>query len=437
MRKIILLTLSALTILIIGSVIVISNKPVNNLITYDEKTILALYNENGEKIDQVPSKDSGYTLDTEKSSCTNGSVSWNYESWSPVVAVSSEVKERVSCNLYFKEATTSDECASKYGADSIQCSILTQLDDTGACPTVNEEGNILIDNVESENGYLCSAPDDYGTSYYYRGDVTNNYVNFAGYYWRIIRINGDDSIRMIYDGTSAHANGESSTDRQSGTSEFNSLSEDPSYVGYMYGNELGVSYEKTTSNDNDSTVKAYLDNWYNINIEAKNYADYIADSGFCNDRSLSTTSTGDGVVTTTDTNYGGYQRFFELHLSTLQCPNESNDLFTTVASVKGNKALDYPIGLITVDEIQLAGAYNGLRNYNYYLYTGNYYWTMSPSHFIIGRSSASSYELAPGLNDSISSSWVGGKFGVRPVINLKANSLKSGDGTMTKPYRVS
>lgn len=62
---------------------------------------------------------------------------------------------------------------------------------------------------------------------------------------------------------------------------------------------------------------------------------------------------------------------------------------------------------------------------------------MSPSHFIIGRSSASSYELAPGLNDSISSSWVGGKFGVRPVINLKANSLKSGDGTMTKPYRVS
>ena len=103
MRKIILLTLSALTILIIGSVIVISNKPVNNLITYDEKTILALYNENGEKIDQVPSKDSGYTLDTEKSSCTNGSVSWNYESWSPVVAVSSEVKERVSCNLYFKE----------------------------------------------------------------------------------------------------------------------------------------------------------------------------------------------------------------------------------------------------------------------------------------------------------------------------------------------
>lgn len=165
---------------IMTSVIAIATKPVHNLVEYDENTTLALFDENGDKIAQLPSKDSGYTLDTEKSSCTNGSISWNIESWSPVVTVNNEVNGRVSCNLYFKKATDYEICVAQYGSDSIQCSIIAQLDTTGACPSVNEDGIVEVTAAESENAYLCSAPDDYGTSYYYRGTVENNYVKFAG-----------------------------------------------------------------------------------------------------------------------------------------------------------------------------------------------------------------------------------------------------------------
>ena len=89
-----------------------------------------MFDENGEKIESVPSKDSGYTLDTEKSSCTNGNISWDFESWSPVVTVSDEVNGRVSCSLYFRETTPYDECIMEYGSDSIQCWTYVKFLDT-------------------------------------------------------------------------------------------------------------------------------------------------------------------------------------------------------------------------------------------------------------------------------------------------------------------
>ena len=170
--------------MILGSIIAIGNRPVHNFIEYDENTTLALFDENGEKIDKVPSKDSGYTLDTERSGCSNGSISWDAEFWSPIVTVNSEVNGRVSCILYFKEITAYDKCIMEYGSDSAQCNILADLDEE-VCPTVDENGNVLVSSAESENGYLCSVPDDYGTSYYYRGNVTNTkYYLYTGYnYW--------------------------------------------------------------------------------------------------------------------------------------------------------------------------------------------------------------------------------------------------------------
>ena len=116
---------------------------------------------------------------------------------------------------------------------------------------------------------IYAAEDDLGTSYYFRGDVLNNYVYFANSSWRIIRINGDGTIRMIYDGTSAHANGEASTDRHVNEIDFNSIpSNDNTYMGYMYGT-VGVTatgeqgYNQTHSNQTDSIIKAYLeDTWY-------------------------------------------------------------------------------------------------------------------------------------------------------------------------------
>ena len=128
--------------------------------------------------------------------------------------------------------------------------IIASVDTTGKCPTINSDGTVDVTKIEATDGYVCSASDTYGTSYYYRGNVTNNYVKFADKYWRIIRINGDGTVRVIYDGTSAHTNGEKSTDRRIGISAFNSdwkkdnvqegtYSEvfyDNAGVGYMYGN---------------------------------------------------------------------------------------------------------------------------------------------------------------------------------------------------------
>ena len=142
------------------------------------------------------------------------------------------------------------------GYTGIEGNIVAQLDTTGKCPTVNSDGTVTVTDAETSDGYLCSAPDNYGTSYYYRGNVTNNYVQFGKWaddtpdvvygfyssdtsssgsmafssmeecqkasdynnnctivsrkgkpmYWRIVRINGDGSVRLAYAGTSAFSN---------------------------------------------------------------------------------------------------------------------------------------------------------------------------------------------------------------------------------------
>ena len=255
-----------------------------------------------------------------------------------------------------------------------------------------------LESDKSDKG-LYVIEDADGTSYYYRGSVSNNYVSFAGYYWRIIRINGDGSIRLLYAGETADATGSNLnmklTDSSLGYSNrttipFNTTRTDPAYVGYMYGSILGISYEQTNANENDSTIKQYLDSWYKQNILDKGYADYIADSGFCNDRSLSTQANNGGGVSTSGRNtyYGGYQRYYSLQAPSLVCPNERSDLFTTISSSKGNGDLTYPIGLITVDELALSGYANNYLNKSAYTYSSSTYWTMSPGYFDVALKTA-------------------------------------------------
>ena len=166
-----------------------------------------------------------------------------------------ESKITITASYVDHMPTDYEKCVEEYGEDSIQCSIIANADTTGSCPTVNEDGTISITDIEDAENLVCSAPDDYGTSYYFRGNVTNNYVKFAGYYWRILRINGNGSIRILYDGTVAHQNGESSIDRQIGESAFNENDNDNAYVGYMYGTPGSSTYEDTHANINDSTLK--------------------------------------------------------------------------------------------------------------------------------------------------------------------------------------
>ena len=292
-------------------------------------------------------------------------------------------------------------------------------------------------NVATTDEGIYKAEDDWGDSYYFRGAVTNNYVKFAGYYWRIVRINGDGSIRIIYDGTSAHANGESSDDRQIQVSSYNSSYNDNAYVGYMYGSTGANSYAATHANNNNSTIKGVLDNWYTINIANKGFGDKISkEAGFCNDRGL----VGILGYGTNETSYASVNRFLDVTWTwpnvlnpTLKCNQINNDLYTVSESSKGNKALTYPIGLITVDEMVFGGGNGRSTNTNYYLYTGQDYWTMTPRNF--SNWAIVFYVEKNGIIGSNIS--VYSPYGVRPVINLARDVvIKSGNGTIDTPYEI-
>lgn len=276
---------------------------------------------------------------------------------------------------------------------------------------------------------MFTANDNDGVTAYFRGAVTNNYVKFANFWWRIIRVNGNGSVRLIYDGTTAHANGESSTDRHIGTRAFNTNNNDNAYVGYMYGTPGSTTYEATHANVNNSAVKTMLDDWYESNLS--NYSDYIdTEAGFCNDR---TPYSGSGTGTSA-TDYAAYNRLYTNKQPTFECSN-SSDLYTTSGSSQGNKALQYPIGLITADEVSYAGGVYNTSNSSYYLYIPGTYWTMSPRGF----NGSYAYVFIVYSDGRLNNYNVRNLNGVRvrPVINLRGDLSVTGTGTSTDPYEVS
>ena len=360
---------------------------------------------------------------------------------------------------------------------------------------------------------LFMAEDDDGTSYYYRGAVKNNYVSFAGFIWRIIRRNGDGSVRMIYAGKTTSDTSASVT---IGNSQYNTKYRDSTYVGYKYNENFslhennkstgyvwftnttkynfgtGYTFDETTkkfnlagtikqltwkdnhdeivtsnlyscldtncdvvykvtgyqsnnrmtvepisyssdsyadavTNNTNSTMKNTLDTWYKNNLI--NYTSYLDDEIFCNDRSL---SSGSGYLIASTTTYGAYGRLYYKKTPNLKCP-QNNDKF----KVSNERAkLDYPISLITVDEVAMAGGVYNTENSSYYLYNGQYFWTLSPSLFVSDYSLAEVWSISP-LGNLISWSGVYFSFGIRPVINLKSDvKISSGDGTSIAPYIV-
>ena len=294
-----------------------------------------LEDENGEYISSsdIPLKDGGYTFN--HAVCENDiEVLWNEDTWSLIVP---NGITNFKCNLYFdKEISVSETLLANYS---------TKLKRSSFTSTV----------TNTTTGAIYYEDTSKGRTYYFAGNPTDNWVKFGGFYWRIIRINEDGTVRMIYQGTSANATG-SGTQIQ--TSAFNTLYENPMYVGYMYG---GLSGHGLTSS---STIKGVLDGWYQDNlIGATNKID--GNAGFCGDRTLSTTTGG-------ITYYEAYNRLDENKAPTFECQN-SSDLYTTSESNQGNKALTYPIGLITADEIAYAGGVVRANNTSYYLYTGQVY----------------------------------------------------------------
>ena len=354
----------------------------------------------------------------------------------------------ISNNSYTVEVESKEEnqlvCTKLNNTSKTICSNV--IEEVKLCPEGAEACNTILANnsvnsgtpnfsqVATTNKGVYKTQDDWGDSYYFRGAVTNNWVKFAGYYWRIIRINGDGSIRLIYNGTSTATTGEST---QIGTSTFNSSYNDNAYVGYMYGSTGASSYAATHANTNNSTIKEVLDNWYQTNIASKGYGNKVStEAGFCGDREPSTsssTSNGSGGTGTTTTYYGGYIRLVNSTKSpTLKCKN-SSDLYTVSGSGKGNKALSNPVGLITADEISIAGGLYTRNNSSYYLYTNQAYCTMSPLYF----PSNTAEVFFVNSDGGIGHSWVNSGYGVRPVINLAHDVvIKSGNGSSSTPYEI-
>ena len=336
--------------------------------------------------------------------------------------------------------------------NSLNSTITVDTSHTPDFTTVSGNNGVKVDNKtrtetsgqgDGTNGIYVSE-DDFGTSYYFRGAVENNYVSFANYYWRIIRINGDGSIRMIYAGTSPHENGYNdydTGDTRIGRSAYNSSYNDNAYVGYMYGTAGSTTYDATHSNTNDSTIKSYIDTWYQNNLNS--YSQYIADTIYCNDRSITPVDsfagmslTGTGIGTE-DTAYSNLKRNYIDHTPSLKCTN-INDRFT-VSNDIGNKALTYPVGLITTDEAAMAGGLTPdvnnnsyIANMDYYLYTGDWYWTMTPFGFSGGRA----YVGHVSSDGHLTGGYVGDNDGARPVVSLNSDAISGGRGTMTDPFVV-
>ena len=302
---------------------------------------------------------------------------------------------------------------------------------------------LTTDNTKT----LYTGTENGTTVYYFAGNATDNWVQFGGYYWRIIRTNSDGSVRLLYHGTSTTA-----TDAYiSSSTAFNSTYNDPMYVGYMYG--TSGSQVNNRTNTNSSTIKGVIDTWYRDNLNT-NYGKYISTTAvYCNDRSNPAGGYNTGK---TSFNYGARTRLDTYKTPTYDC-TDTNDKFTVDTST-GNGKLTYPIALMTADEVSFAGGLYANYNANAWYFrnakegtlttsssstdasyssTGlTYWWLLSPYHwygsyanvFVVYGSSNPGY-----LIDNS----VGNASGVRPAVSLKSCVKTSGgDGSASAPYTI-
>ena len=367
---------------------------VNGTINYElsDFNLIGAYIQEGDsytQVDEIPT--SGYELNVEKSYCTvnneNINATLNYDMETQNLTITPLTTKGTKCYLYF------DEKAS--GGDYI---------------------------LAGDNPPTGQTTDWTGeTSYYYTGNP-NNWVQFGtnssgqSLYWRIIRINGDGSIRMIYHGTGFNTIGSGT---QIGESAFNNSYNNNMYVGFKY------TSNQVHGTGTNSTILTTLNDWYSKNLADE--AEYLdGNAGFCGDRRVSS-GTGTG---TSETYYQPYTRMSNSSPS-LSC--ETPDIYTTSGSSTGNGALTYPIGLIIADEAMFAGIpWSTGSNRNNYLYTGLAYWTMSPYWY----NNRYANGIAVFGGGALNTDYVTYTHGVRPVINIRADVQIIGTGTTSDPFIV-
>ena len=258
---------------------------------------------------------------------------------------------------------------------------------------VDAEPNLTTssNNTSDASGLYASTDTNTGKpTYYFRGNVINNYVKFAGQTWRIVRINEDGTIRMVMaNGINSNAN-----------ITFNSSDNNYSYMYYT-----------------NSQAKTTLESWYQTNIGSKaDLAKNIATGAYyCEQAKVKysdSIASGSAVMT-----------YYENYTPDFKCSSDGN----------GKGVVNASVGLLSYDEVVYAGGYRGQNNSNYYLYNNTYFWTMSPAGFSGSYSNVWYVKASGYINLNIVSS----ASAVRPVIILNADTLATGSGTSSDPFVIS
>ncbi len=253
-------------------------------------------------------------------------------------------------------------------------------------PTLTTSSN----NSNDKSGlYKSNVTNSGKITYYFRGDVQNNYVSFAGNIWRIVRINEDGTIRLVMQ---------------------NGINDNQSYVFNSNYSDYSKMYYS------NSEAKTTLENWYNTNIgNNENYSKHVVNgSYYCEQAKVKFSSAWTSGSATMEeyTNY----------TPTFKCETDGN----------GYGLVNSSVGLLTYDEAVFAGGYWESENHNYYLNNQNYFWTLSPAGY--SGTYSSDWTIYPA--GSICDSALFGNRVLRPVINLKSDTVMVGTGTSADPYVV-
>ncbi len=464
------------------------------------------YTIDGEKTDIKPSKEDGYIVN--KIVCDNGTdMMWDNDNWEIELT---KVSSKDRCMVDFTKdvnapgyrvtvtsnSPSSLDSLSKATTENGTIKIYSSsiVESVTECNGVINGNKVIINNVNSNQtcniiiddktlaGVIKSAyppkpgrtdfsviddgipglyteSDDQGTTYYFSGDGTSmkNWVKFADKWWRIIRINGNGSVRLLYAG-----DGNEARDVPKGAG-YNSKANHPMYVGWRYegGNSLESNRENTLGSQAYSDVKS----WYVTNIVNKNLDNSIDYNAiYCNDRGENGTYL---VGDDTSFKFNAYLRLIDNKTPTFKCGSENDeqheaDMFSGNVNINGENVI--PVGLITADEASFAGGGNFDNAKAYYylnkkaedesiICTGtsgdpcsivsNYaWWTMTPSDmnfvrtgdygagmFYINGSGAPGRVYTANLN--------GAAIYLRPVISLKKEVIVTGgDGSGNDPYTV-
>lgn len=269
----------------------------------------------------------------------------------------------------------------------------TILANNGGVESINAKGVPDFSLIATNNEGLYATNDEDGISYYFRGAVSNNYVSFANRLWRIVRINGDETVRLIMQDSLEPV-------------EFNTSKNSTSYAGYTINS--GEEIE-------NSNIKNTLDTWYQENIISNNLNSFVATSRYCNDTN--------NYSEQYHIYYNPYNRIVKNVNPSLTC-QENSEGFGGKYRLK--------VGLLSADEVVMAGASYDSANPSIYLNNNTEFYTMTPSDYYY----YSVYMMFLKANGTLDDVSVSGKKAIRPVISLKASTVVTGDGTIDNPYKI-